>query len=135
MYSSFTISQSHAYFDCHVTFVFKFYNFALPTSQHTIPDFTIPCTLGHVTSQSSILSRFRRLFTYYFCSCLITTLSHSRNESCYMYMYHTCHHNSNLIGVFERAGYQGYAEVVRNVCGKYHHHKVRGGVYVDHTHR
>ena len=32
---------------------------------------------------------------------------------------------SNLSGVFERAGYQGYAEVVRNVCGKYHHHKVR----------
>ena len=38
-----------------------------------------------------------------------------------MYMYHICHH-SNLIGVFERAGYQGYTEVV---CGKYHHHKVK----------
>ena len=58
---------------------------------------------------------------------------------------------SNLIGVFERAGYQGYAdtvhkvlresppilytEVVRNFSGKSHHHKIQGGVYVDHTHR
>ena len=26
---------------------------------------------------------------------------------------------SNLISVFEHAGYQGYAEVVRYVCGEY----------------
>ena len=25
---------------------------------------------------------------------------------------------SNLIGVFKRAGYQGYAEVVKQVCGE-----------------
>ena len=67
---------------------------------------------------------------YYF---VITTFSRLRSESvCTCINLATC---SNLIGVFERAGYQGYAEVVKGVSGKYHHHKVQGGVYVDHTHR